>query len=615
MSTYTGKLLRANLSKGTVKIEPIPEQTKKDFMAGRGLCVKYLYDELKPGIDPLSADNKLLLSTGILAGTTAQGCSKWVAVTKSPASGAIAKSIGGASFGPWMKFAGFDLIIIEGRAQKPSYIYIEDGKAEILDASHLWGLNTNETQEKLQQLHGPTVQTACIGPGGEKLILYASIVSDRRTAARCGVGTVMGSKNLKAVAINATGKLVPHFPEVFKELSRKYIENMKANPRVAGMAATGTSASTDKYTKDWHMTPVRNFHEGTLEGIEKITSPEFKKIKLKNYSCWGCMTRCGQWRKITEGPYAGSLTEGPEYETIFSFGSELYNSDIGFIVAAEILCDFYGIDTISAGVTIGFATELFERGILDTKDTDGLKLTWGNHAAFLPLLERIGKREGFGRVLGDGTKRAAAQIGEGAEKYAMHVKGIEIAGYEPRATKSYALSYAVSNIGATHMYARPWAEMAKTVDPLVEEGLGKGEMVASSQWGQAIDDSAIVCNFGSMGLTPELKNQLMAAATGIDSFGDPNYTKKLGERIVCLEHAFNVREGFNRKDDTLPQRFFTEPLQNAGPATGQTVKNLDGLIDEFYDASGYTRQGIPTPQKLKELGLNDVIKDIERFMN
>lgn len=612
MSTYTDKLLRINLSTRAIKIETISEQVKRDFMAGRGICVKYLYDELAPEVSPLSAENKLLFSTGILCGTSAQGCSKWVAVTKSPLSGTITKSICGAKFGPWIKFAGFDLIIMEGRAQKPSYIYIEDGKGEILDASDLWGLNTEETQEMLRQKHGPTTQSACIGPAGEKLVRYASIVSDRRTASRCGVGAVMGSKNLKAIAISATGRIVPHLPEVFKDLSQKYIEILKSHPRVTVMTALGTSNSIDKYTKDWHMTPVRNFQEGTLEGIERLTSNEFKRIKLKNYSCWGCMTRCGQWRKVIDGPYAGASSEGPEYETIFAFGCELYNTDLGFIVAADALCDLYGMDTISTGVCIGFATELFERGIITTKDTDGLKLTWGNHAAFLPLVEKIGRREGFGQLLGEGVKRAAEQIGKGSEKYAMHVKGVELPGYEPRTTKGYALSYAVSNIGSTHMYGRPWAEMAKIVDPLADEG--KGEMIALSQNGQAIDDSAIVCNFGSMGLSPEMKGELMAAATGINEFGDPSKLGTVGERIVCLERAFNAREGFNRKDDTLPERFLTEPLQNAGPATGQIVRNLDGLIDEFYDAADYTRQGIPTPQKLDELGLSDIVKDIEKFM-
>ena len=602
MSTYADKLLRVNLTRREVKTEVVPEQNKKDFMAGRGLCVKYLYDELAPGTDPLSPENKLLLSTGILAGTGAQGCSRWVVVTKSPISGAITKSVAGANFGPAIKFAGFDLIILEGKASKPAYVYIEDGKAQVLDAQDLWGLNTEVTQQRLKQRHGPTTQIACIGPAGEMLVRYASIVSERRTASRCGVGTVMGSKNLKAVAINGTGRTVPHYAEVFKELSREYIEAMKAHPRIPVMTSLGTANSVDKYSKDWCMTPVRNFQEGTLAGIDRISSHEFRKLKRNKYGCWGCMTKCGQWREVTEGPYAGALTEGPEYETIFALGCELCNSEIGFIVAADALCDLYGMDTISTGVSIGFATELFERGIITTRDTDGLELTWGNHAAFLPLVERIGKREGFGWLLGEGTKRAAEQIGKGADRYAMQVKGIELPGYEPRATKGYALSYAVSNIGSTHMYGRPWAEMSRKVDPLTEEG--KGEMVASSQNGQAIDDSAIACNFGTMALEPELKNRLMAAATGIDDFGDPDKLERIGARIVCLERAFNVRDGFSRKDDTLPERFLTEPLRNAGPATGQIVRNLDGMIDELYDAAGYTREGTLSARRMEELGLS-----------
>ena len=612
MSSYMSKLLRVNLSRGECKVESISEQLQRSFLGPRGFGIRYLYDELDPGIEPLSAENKLAIGVGILGGTTGQGFSKWVVMTKSPLSGAITRSVAGASFGAHLKFAGFDLIIVEGKAAKPCYIHITDGKAEVRDGVELWGLNTEETQAKLRQKHGPKTVVACIGPAGEKLIRYAAIVSDRRTAARCGVGAVMGAKNLKAIAINGTGKVIPHDPEKFKKLSLELIEILRASPRRQGLTSSGTASAYEKYADKLHITPARNFREGSVEGIGRLAPAAFDKFKVKTYSCWGCMTRCGQVRKVTEGPYAGTITEGPEYETVFSFGGELCNTDPASIMMAESLCDLFGMDTISTGVCIGFACELFERGIITTKETDGLELTWGNHPAFIALVRKIGNREGFGELLGEGVRRAAEQLGRGAERYAMHVKGIEMPGYEPRAVKGYGLSYAVSNIGGSHMYGRPAEELAGKIDPLADEG--KGEYIASVQKEQAVRDCVLECVFGDSGLTPELRNQMLVAASGFEEFGEPAYLEKLGERIVTLERVFNVREGFSRKDDTLPSRFLTEPLEKAGPATGETVRKLDVLLDEYYAAMGYTQQGIPTVKRLRELGLKDVGEEIEKLV-
>ncbi len=613
MTTYTGKLLRVNLSTGATAVEPIPEQVIRDFIGPRGIGLKYLYHELKPGIDPLGPENKLFLGTGVLSGTSGQGFNRWLVTTKSPASGAWSKSSCGADFGARLKIAGLDAIIIEGKAEKPCYIYIEDQKAEILDAAELWGLNTEETQQRLQQWHGPKAITACIGPAGEKLGKYAAIVSHRRTAGRCGTGAVMGSKNLKAVTVNASGTAVPHDLKAFNEVMRELIAIYIAHPRRKMLAEFGVASSVLKYGRDMQFSPVRNFTRGRLDDIEKIGAPELNRFKTGNYGCYGCMTRCGQIRRVTEGPYAGFQTEGPEYETVFSFGTVLCNTDPASIVAMDALCDLLGIDTISAGVCIAFACELFEKGIISTKDTDGLDLTWGNHPAFVQLVEKIGKREGFGELLGEGVKRAAEQIGNGAEKYAMHVKGLEVPGYEPRSVKGYGLSYAVSTIGAQHNWGRPFDELTRTRDPLADEG--HGEYIFAVAKRQVMFDNLLECVFGNSGLTTEARNQLLVAATGFEEFGDPAYVvDRVGERVLCLERAFNIREGFSRKDDILPERFLTEPLEDAGLATGEIIRNLDGLVDEFYDVSGYTRDGIPTPQKLKELGLEKVTTDMESFV-
>jgi aldehyde:ferredoxin oxidoreductase len=608
MRSYTGKLLRIDLSNRQSHTEDIPEQLMKDFLGGRGVAVKYLYDELKPGIEPLGADNKLLLMMGPLGATTAMSVSRIALVTKSPLTGTIAKSVMGGNFGAYLKFAGFDGIIVEGEAEKPTYVHIDKDGVHILDADGLWGLDTQETHVKLRQRHGKSTQVACIGPAGEKLVRYAIVISDRRCGGRTGAGTVMGAKKLKAIAVNSAGPLSLHDPERFKKLAKEQIGGLKTSSGRIRMSNVGTSYLTLDFEKVG-IFPVKNFQEGHLEDVEKIGDEEFAKIKVKNDGCYGCMTKCGQVRQVTEGSYAGAISEGPDYETIWSLGGNLANTDKASLVAADSLCDKLGIDTVSTGNSIGFAYELFQRGIITTKDTDGLKLAWGDHGAMIKLLEKIGNREGFGKLLGEGTKRAAEQIGKGAEAYAMQVKGLELPAYEPRAVKGYGLILATANIGASHMYGRPRDELSGKKDRLTE--VDKGKDAAQAQISQATQDAVIQCSFTpATGLTPQSRSDLLVAATGFDEFGDPAYLDLIGERILCLERSFNVREGFNRKDDTLPKRMQTEPLKNAGPATGQVFRKLDGLLDEYYDALGYTSQGIPSADKLRQLGLEWVVKDL-----
>jgi aldehyde:ferredoxin oxidoreductase len=601
MRSYTGKLIRINLSQGSSQIEDIPEALMKSFLGGRGLADKYLYDELKPGVEPLGGDNKLIFMMGPLGATTAMSVSRIALATKSPLTGAIAKSIMGGSFGAYLKFAGFDGIIVEGEAEKPSYIHIDKDGVRILDADGLWGLDTQQTHAKLRESHGKATQVACIGPAGEKLVRYGIIISDRRCGGRTGAGTVMGAKKLKAIAVNSTGPLSLYDTEGFKKIAKGIITELKTSPGRIRMSDFGTSYLTLGFEKVG-IFPVKNFQEGHLEGVEEIGEEELAKIKTKNDGCYGCMAKCGQVREVPEGEYAGAVSEGPDYETIWSLGGNLANTDIGSLIAADSLCDDLGLDTVSAGNAIGFAYELFQRGIITKKDTDGLELKWGDHEAMMKLVEKIGKREGFGQLLGEGTRRAAAQIGKGAEDYAMQVKGLELPAYEPRAVKGYGLILATSNIGASHMYGRPRDELAGKKDRLTEED--KGKDAAQAQISQATQDAVIQCSFSPVtGLTAESRSQLLVAATGFKEFGDPAYLNLIGERILCLERSFNVREGFSRKDDTLPKRMRTEPLKDAGPATGQVFRNLDGLLDEYYDALGYTKEGIPSAEKLKELGL------------
>lgn len=598
-------LLRINLTTRVTHIEPIPENVTRDYIDGRGVGIHYLYDELAPGTDPLGPDNKLIFSTGVLGATSAQGFSRWIVTTRSPLTNAVGRAVGGTNFGAAIKFAGFDLLIVEGQAQAPAYLYITNESAQLLDAADLWGMDTQKTQNAIQQRHGTRTQVACIGPAGERLVRFASIHSGRRSASRCGVGTVMGSKRLKAIAINATGRVMPHDATAFQAAVHNQITILKEHPRRKQLTEHGTTPMTENANyMGW--LPVENFRSGSLADAESLAMGAFAQLKVSNFGCYSCMTRCGQVHRVTQGDYAGAESEGPEYESIWALGAGLNNTEIGSVIAADAACDLLGMDTVSAGNVLGFACELYERGILTRADTDGLEVKWGNGAALLQLLDRIGHRERLGYLLGEGVKRASGAIGQGAEHYAIHVKGMELPAYEPRAVKGYALSYAVSNIGGSHMYGRPrnelYAQAGKGVDRLAETA--KGRSIAEVQTKQAADETVVVCNFGNSGLTGHLLGELLVAATGRADLGDEQYRQRVGERIVCLERAFNVREGFSRKDDTLPERILTEPLKDAGPAsTGQVVRHLDTMLDEYYEALGYTREGIPTPEKMEELGL------------
>jgi len=611
MRSYTGKLIRINLSNRQSRVEDIPESLMKSYLGGRGLGVKYLYDELKPGVEPLSADNKVIMMMGPLGATTAMSVSRMALVTKSPLTGAVAKSVMGGSFGAFLKFAGYDGIIVEGESAKPVYLHIDKDGIHLLDADDLWGLDTQQTHQKLREKHGKSTQVACIGPAGENLVRYAVLISDLRCGGRTGVGTVLGAKKIKAFAVNSSGPLSLHDADGFKKLTREIIEGLRTSPGRIKMSDFGTSYLTLGFEKVG-IFPVKNFQEGHLEGVEKIGDEAMAEIKTKNDGCYGCMAKCGQVREVSGGTYDGAISEGPDYETIWSLGGNLANTDIGSLIAADSLCDKLGMDTVSAGNSIGFAYELFQRGIITQKDTDGLDLSWGNHDSMMKLLPKIAYREGFGKLLGEGTRRAAEHIGKGAEDYAIQVKGLELPAYEPRAVKGYGLILATSNIGASHMYGRPRDELAGKKDKLTE--VDKGQDAASAEISQATQDSVIQCSFSPVtGFNAQQRSELLVMATGFKEFADPAYVEKVGERTLCLERCFNVREGFDRKDDTLPKRMRTEPLQNAGPATGQVFGNLDGLLDEYYDALGYTRNGIPSAEKLNQLGLGEVANDIEKF--
>jgi len=608
MTVYTGRFLKINLSSGETATESVPEQVAMDFIGGRGYGIRYLYQELAPNVDPLGEQNKLLLLNGPLAGTSAQGVSRWMVCTKSPLTGAFARSVCGADFGAWLKFAGYDFIIIEGKAEKPVYIHLTKDNCQVHDAGELWGKDTKETQEWLREQHGKNSRTACIGPAGEKLVKYAAIVSDRRTAGRCGTGTVMGSKNLKAITITAQRNVQLHDPEAFDQLVKEQVKIIRESKGFQNHREWGTT-TTQNITNDIGIYPVRNNRYGRQIGYEKIIGEEYKKLRTGQIGCYSCLARCGMAHTVTDGPYAGAHSEGPEYESIWAFTGPIDSTNIEATIMADQLCDDYGLDTISTGNCIGFAYELYEKGILTKADTDGLELTYGNHAAMVALVKKIAMREGIGDILAEGSRQAAASIGKGAEAYAIQVKGLELPAYEPRGTKAMGFNYATASIGASHCYGYARQDVFGSIEPRPTNRFAEEEnadIVVYNQDGTAWKETGIICAFATgWDWVPNLYGKMIAAVRGIDQFADNNYLLRVGERIYNLERVFNVREGFSRKQDTLPQRMLTEPLRTRGaPGEGQIVRNQNNFLDRYYQIRGWTKEGIPSSQKLEELGLS-----------
>ncbi|OGO44261.1 MAG: hypothetical protein A2Z05_00555 [Chloroflexi bacterium RBG_16_60_22] len=612
MTVNTGRILRVNLSSGRIATESVPRKVAEDFVGGRGYGIRYLYDELAPGVEPLGEANKLLMIAGPLAGNTAQAVSRWMTCTKSPQTGAWARSVCGADFGAWLKFAGYEVIIVEGRAGKPVYLHLTPDGCQIQDAGQLWGKDTRVTQSWLAERHGKNTRTACIGPGGENLVKYAAVVSDRRTAGRCGTGTVMGSKNLKAVAVTAARRLTLADPDAYDKLARAQVSTILNNPGFKHHKEWGTTTTQD-LTNSIGIYPVRNFRYGQQEGYQQITGAEYRKLRTGDIGCYSCAARCGKVHTVKTGPYAGAHSEGPEYESIWAFTGTVESLSREASIAADQLCDDMGLDTISSGSTIGFAYECYEKGLLKKSDLDGLELKYGDPAPMVKLIKKIAMREGIGDLLAEGAMRAAEKMGGGAEAYAIHVKGLELPAYEPRGAKSQGYNYATANIGASHCYGYAPQEifgaiMPRPVDRFSEEN---PDIVIFNQDGTAWHETGIACAFSSGWGWMDIFGKLVAAARGIDKLADGDYLGKVGERMWNLERAFNVREGFTRQQDYLPKRMRTEPLHTReAPGEGQMVSHHDEFLDKYYQLRGWTKEGIPTGKKLKELGLDSVVKDM-----
>jgi len=599
MKGWIGKVLRVDLTKRESKVEELDQKLAAKFIGGRGLGSKILFDEIGPKVDPFSPNNKLIMATGPLTGTSASAAGRYMVVTKSPLTGTIACSNSGGHFGAELKFAGFDLIIFEGKAKEPVYLYIEDGKAEIRDAKTLWGKTTHETTDQILSETDMDARVACIGPAGEKLVRFACVINDKhRAAGRSGVGAVMGSKNLKAVAVKGSGSIPVADKEAFRKASLDVLQKVKANPVTSkGLPTYGTCVLVNIINASG-IFPTRNFNEGVFEGAEKISGETIvEDILVRNRACFGCPIACGRVVKVTNPKYE-CFSEGPEYESDWSLGGCCGIDNLDAIAKGNYLCDTLGFDPISAGVTIACAMELFEKGIVTKKEVNR-SLNFGDADAMVEMVRAIGYREGFGDVLAEGSYRLAEKYGH--PEYSMSVKKQEFPAYDGRGVQGMGLQYATSNRGACHvrgyLISPEILGSPQKLDPFETEE--KAGWVKAFQDLTAVVDSAGLCLFNTFAFGgPEILEYLKAA-TGVEMSLDE--LMKTGERIWNLEKIFNLKAGITGKDDRLPDRISKEPMPS-GPAKGK-VAQLGKMLPEYYELRGWDKESVPTKERLKDLGL------------
>lgn len=612
MYGYIGKVLKVDLNSGRMRTEGLDPRLIEDYIGGRGIGIRLLYDLLPAGADPLSPQNPLIFATGPCTGTIAPFSSFFNVTTKGPLAGACLAAHSGGHFGPELKLAGLDVLVVTGRSEKPVYLSIDGGKTELRDASDLWGLDTYETTERLQERH-PEARVAVIGPAGENLVRYAAIMNDRsRAAARGGTGAVMGSKRLKAIVVKgnpAGGGVKVANPE---QLTQLLLEaNSTVKQRAATFMRVGTPMVID-IADHTGILPTRNFQVGSFEGASLINADSLEsRHKSRNKACFSCGMGCSNINRLHVCGSAPSDEdvddfegEGPEYETIFAFGANCGNADLPSIIRLNDRCNRLGLDTISTGAVLAYSMELYQRGIITGTDTGGLSLAWGNSEAMEEAVGLIASRSGFGGLMAEGTRRMAAEIGGDALRYAVHVKGLEPSGYEPRGTQGMALAFATSSRGACHLRATMYV-------PEVFQGKldrftlrGKAEPLIEMQNVFSVVDSLILCKFGTRQAfdnSPARLGEILESTVGKPCSGED--IRCVGDRVWNLEKIFNLREGLGRRDDYLPERFF-EPVPE-GPTQGRAL-DRDAFEEElmrYYHLRGWDDEGQPSPEKLAELGL------------
>lgn len=596
---WNGKVLRVNLSDETCIVEELNAAWAASYVGGRGLATKYLCAETDPKVDPLSPENKLIFATGPLTGSYGAANGRYMVVTKSPLTGTVACSNSGGYFPSELKYAGFDMIIVEGKAKRPLYLRIYNQKAELAGAAHLWGKSTSEAEDLIRsEFHGDA-KVALIGPAGENQVHYACIVNDKhRAAGRSGVGMVMGSKNLKAIAVRGTGGVGVADPAAFREAARECYRLLRNHPVTSqGLPALGTAVLVNVINQSGAL-PTRNSQSGTFGQAEEISGERLAQTYLKrNKSCMGCIIGCGRVTQVSDPRFSGK-GEGPEYESLWALGAACGVSDLAAITQANYLCNEYGMDTITAGSTIGCAMELYQRGLISEAEA-GMKLDFGNAEAMVRLVEMAGKGDGFGKKIAQGSYRLAESYG--VPELSMTVKKMEFPAYDGRGIQGMGLEYATSNRGACHvrgyLVSAEILGVPEKLDPQVIEG--KAAWAKGFQDATALVDSAGVCLFTTFAIGVPQVAKLYNAATG-NALSDEQMLE-VGDRVWNLERLYNLEAGIDPSQDTLPKRILEEPLPD-GPMQG-AVSRLPEMLPEYYSVRGWDEKGIPTQQKLKSLGL------------
>ncbi|MBL7153900.1 MAG: aldehyde ferredoxin oxidoreductase family protein [Phycisphaerae bacterium] len=597
MAGYCGTILRVNLTDGAISKEDLDLELAKKFVGGRGLATYILSQEIDPTIDPLSPENKIIFATGPLTGSQAPTSARYMVVTKSPLSGTVASSNSGGFWGPELKKAGIDLIIVEGKSEKPCYIYINDETIEIRDARKYWGKLVGETTDQLAKEAGdPKARILTIGPAGEKMSMLACILNDKfRAAGRSGVGAVMGSKNLKAIVVRGTGKVECAKPGPTKEIIKGILQKIRENDVTAkGLPTYGTSILVN-VINETGIYPTDNFQRSYFETADKTSGETLaEKYLVKNVACFRCPIACGRLSKLD-----GITTEGPEYETIWAYGADCGVDDLPAIIRANNWCNEYGLDTISTGATIACAMELYQKGIIKPDEIDGPPLEFGSGEAIVEWTRKMGAGEGFGTKLALGSYRLAELYG--APELSMSVKKLEIPAYDPRGVQGHGLQYATSNRGGCHvrgyMIAPEILGLPEKLDRLSIDG--KAVWVKAFQDLTAVIDSLGLCLFTSFAIDADDYRDMFNAIIGED--WTTEMLLEAGDRIWNIERLFNLKAGVQPDQDKLPPRLLNDPIPD-GPSKGH-VHRLSELLPEYYQQRGWSEEGIPAEEKLAKLGI------------
>lgn len=606
---YSFRMLKVDLTTRSIVKEEIPEQYMREYIGGLGLGARLYYELVPPNAEPLSPDNVVFLMTGPVQGTLIPGAGRGLFISKSPLTNRFFSSNFGGYLTRELKEAGYDCVVITGKSNEPLYLVIDDDVVELRSASKLWGMKTYEVQREIKEVLGdPKFQVACIGPAGENLVRISAIIHDIHAAGRGGIAAVLGYKKLKAIAVRGSKRVEVAYPDEVLNFFREIARKARNHPFLVRYGTTAVMETVNKLGG----LGTRNWQSEVFEGASKISGQTtIPKYKVKDYACHSCPIGCVKIQEIREGKYAGIWAKGPEYETLYALGSLTGVDDFPSIVAASRNCDELGLDTISTGVVIAFAMEAYEKGILSREECDGLELKFGNADAMVELIGRIGYRRGWlGNLLAEGVARASSIIGCGSQTFAMHFKGLELAGHSPRAVKAWTLGYSVGWRGGSHHDARPHdIEYANPVEVRAFSTDGKPELIRDTTLRVMIEESLITCRFfgGYYGvrLPTEVHSKIVRMVTGWEP--TVNELNVIAERIRTLIRVLEVREGFDSiADRNPPPRVLFEPIPE-GPSKGArtTPSEFKSMLKRFYELMGWdVESGIPKEEKLRELGLD-----------